>query len=258
MFGFLRLSAAKSRIVRHNTLLACCAKVKVVSLYEKTDEAGLEITMHTTTPIVSNRRRGFTLVEILVVLAIICALAALLFPIFSSVRRNARLTSCASNLHQITAGLHMYQQDWDRLPADIRTLSQPSTPSWVPLKPYLNDKAVLQCPYSEMPQPHQYVYRTGPNTSVLNPESSTVVVYCREHLEHDGTGSLPFLNGPNGRYFAGLYIVGRMDGSTSRVQGSEAERWQLYNGQWSGERNPTVGSFVMFRFPKEAWPPRFE
>ena len=213
--------------------------------------------MSSTTPVGLIRRQGFTLVEILIVLAIICVLTGLVLPVFSSVRRNARLSSCASNLHQIAIGLRMYQQDWDRLPT-MRIRPQPSPPSWLPLKPYLHEEAVLQCPYSEMTQPHQYIYRSGPGNSVLNPESSTVVVYCGDHLDHDGTGTMPFLHGPNGRYFGGLYIVGRMDGSTSRVQGSDTARWQLYNGQWSGERNAPAGSYVMVRFPQEAWPPRFE
>lgn len=58
-----------------------------------------------------NRRPGFTLVEILVVLGIIALLAALLFPAFNSARENGRQTSCASNLSQIYLAVTQYKQD---------------------------------------------------------------------------------------------------------------------------------------------------
>jgi prepilin-type N-terminal cleavage/methylation domain-containing protein/prepilin-type processing-associated H-X9-DG protein len=58
---------------------------------------------------ISNRqrapgRRGFTLVEMLVVIAIIVALAALLLPAIVKARESARSTTCISNLHQISLG----------------------------------------------------------------------------------------------------------------------------------------------------------
>ncbi|WP_456339643.1 prepilin-type N-terminal cleavage/methylation domain-containing protein [Fervidibacter sacchari] len=44
------------------------------------------------------RRKGLTLMELLIVVAIIAALAALLFTVFQSVRERAYIASCTSNL----------------------------------------------------------------------------------------------------------------------------------------------------------------
>jgi prepilin-type N-terminal cleavage/methylation domain-containing protein/prepilin-type processing-associated H-X9-DG protein len=59
------------------------------------------------------RKQGFTLIELLVVIAIIAILAAILFPVFQSVRENARRTTCASNEKQLGLGMIQYTQDSD-------------------------------------------------------------------------------------------------------------------------------------------------
>ena len=57
--------------------------------------------------------QAFTLVELLVVLALISMLAGLLFPVIARSRRRAREAVCISNMRQIGMAFHMYQQDYD-------------------------------------------------------------------------------------------------------------------------------------------------
>jgi len=62
-------------------------------------------------------RRGFTAVEILIVLVIISLLAALLVAVFTRVRQKSYQTTCAATLKQFGLAFAMYSQDSDgRLP----------------------------------------------------------------------------------------------------------------------------------------------
>lgn len=70
----------------------------------------------------SPRSGGFTLVEILVVLAIIAILAAILMPAFNGAREGAKQTNCASNLQQIGIAVRLYYDDEKRYPATLAVL----------------------------------------------------------------------------------------------------------------------------------------
>ncbi|HLI48965.1 MAG TPA: type II secretion system protein [Chthonomonas sp.] len=59
------------------------------------------------------RSEGFTLIEILLVVAILAVLAGILLAVLGPVRERARQNTCVSNLHQIGIALTLYRQDWD-------------------------------------------------------------------------------------------------------------------------------------------------
>jgi prepilin-type N-terminal cleavage/methylation domain-containing protein/prepilin-type processing-associated H-X9-DG protein len=110
------------------------------------------------------RAHGFTLIEMLVVIAMVVLLAVLLFPCGCPSRPVARAASCLSNLKQIGLALSMYTQDydgvlpWNPAPGGLPASSwapafrpsdcaaQPTTSFVVMLEPYVRHPEVFRCP----------------------------------------------------------------------------------------------------------------
>ncbi len=95
-------------------------------------------------------KKGFTLLELLVVISIMSVLAALLFPALLKARARARKAYCINNLKQIGTALEMYVQDYDDyLPvADSLPGINPPLPGITTLLlPYLQgNQKVFHCP----------------------------------------------------------------------------------------------------------------
>jgi prepilin-type N-terminal cleavage/methylation domain-containing protein/prepilin-type processing-associated H-X9-DG protein len=114
------------------------------------------------------RWRGFTLAELLVVLAVLAILAGLLLPVLSRTREQACRTGCLSNLRQIAQAHLVYVQDWDERfphwylpgPPPSQVSSMFAFVTWPPrdesagpvsfwtgyLQPYLRSTAILHDP----------------------------------------------------------------------------------------------------------------
>lgn len=65
------------------------------------------------------KSRGFSLVELLTVIAIIAMLAAIIFPVMSTVKAKARQQACISQLHELAMRADMYKKDNGRYPLTL-------------------------------------------------------------------------------------------------------------------------------------------
>lgn len=119
------------------------------------------------------KRAGFTLTELLVVIAIVAVIAAILFPVFASVRERGRRTACQSNLKQIAVAMQQYVQDNGGVyPLDSGTIDRGGVAylfDWSQaVSPYVKDNQVFLCPDTPADAP----WRVGSVSGLGSPDYS--------------------------------------------------------------------------------------
>ena len=102
-------------------------------------------------------RRAVTLIEILVVIAIIAILIAFLVPAVQRMRAAAQRAECGNNLKQIGLAVHQYHDHNGRLPAGMIGKDPYRFASWLTyLLPYVEQQnlgRVTQAAYQKSPSP---------------------------------------------------------------------------------------------------------
>jgi len=105
--------------------------------------------------VVNQTRYAFTVIELLIVLAIISLLAGLIFSTLNCARGSARSIVCRNNLRQLGVGAALYSSDTGRLPVILGWLYAYSTAKddWEAkdvssgqLYPYVGERRSYMCP----------------------------------------------------------------------------------------------------------------
>jgi prepilin-type N-terminal cleavage/methylation domain-containing protein/prepilin-type processing-associated H-X9-DG protein len=168
--------------------------------------------------------RGFTLVELLVIIAIVAVLAALLLPALASAKERSKGTACLSNLRQIGLAIRAYAEDnggdipfgprapaftspFDLYPSTGAPTSLISLTSGAPvgmgllLQAYVaNEPKILFCPSSDQAlntdaqlaqvgagqAQCSYYYRHAGNTSLFDNSGSP---FIPSHIKLDNLGA---------------------------------------------------------------------
>jgi prepilin-type processing-associated H-X9-DG protein/prepilin-type N-terminal cleavage/methylation domain-containing protein len=208
---------------------------------------------------------GFTLVELLVVVAVTALLAGLLLPVVARVQEHARQISCLSRLHQIATAHRLYMDDWDEtFPPPFRDGPRPSglpLVLWTEmLQPYLCSDDVWRDPNSSWTGPRlastkvaDYVLlaggRTGKGTreepygvwpgppltaaQVVRPAETVTVMDGITTTQSGGADEERHRGGMNVAFVDG-HLVWLRSGELYRVDTTAAGFW--YYRYWAADR----------------------
>lgn len=128
------------------------------------------------------KKKGFTLIELMIVIAIIAILAAILVPNFLRARAQGQFTQCQSNCKNIGTALEMYSTDnAGHYPAAMTTI----TPTYLKIIPTCASAATD-------------TYSATSYTSSSNPDVYTFYCNGSNHQSLGIAGNYPQYNATSG------------------------------------------------------------
>ncbi|CCW35006.1 prepilin-type N-terminal cleavage/methylation domain-containing protein [Chthonomonas calidirosea] len=191
-------------------------------------------------PSVQKSRSAFTLIEMLVVIAIIAILAAILFPVISRAREQARESTCMSNMHDIYVALRLYETDNHLYPPVLWQFAGIS--GYKPLfgAKLLNSDATFSCPdnptNNQTLTVNQVVYPATASSTLANQP----VVYT-PLMQHNAGNAVTLPVGTAASYYPfDSYDIGpQLDSNGNPVRNAGGYVYELhYSLDWTGASGP--------------------
>lgn len=180
---------------------------------------------------------GFSLVELLVVVAILAVLIGLLLPVFNSARRAMVRTDCRSHLKQIGVAYQMYVNDWGSYPG----------PSALTSSPALADTRVLFCPDDQTVRTlgaassYTFTGTVPPDflrlSGLLEVGPNVVLTRCEHHLHQKvsvGKNDQLHYSPP----LHPCYMVLRVNGAVQEIPISRRRTVKIGQGPWLADLFP--------------------
>ena len=152
-----------------------------------------------------SRKSGFSLVELLTVIAIIAILAAIIFPVMNAVRQRAQETDCMTRLHQLELGLRLYKTDNRKFPPVLCAAKKDIAGNLETFEnakgdylyaEYVKTIRAFHCPASKVTSTAEWA--TYPSVPYDPDNSGAVIVYAYDSFDcqvsgiaDSGTGQYP-------------------------------------------------------------------
>lgn len=177
-----------------------------------------------------------TLVELLVVIAVIAVIAGIMYRSLYQARERAHLATCISNLRQLVQAVHMYEQDWGTVPIEYRMKTSEGIYGFVQqiLFPnYVKDKSLFICPADPYQGTRPFiVFWKGEKWPILYPYFINFVT-----VKEYGRGN-PRLKPRSGLFICGFHkkefqidVIARYDGS---IELAPRGRYKIIRPEFEG------------------------
>lgn len=209
----------------------------------------------------TTRTRALTLVEILVVAAIVLLLAGITLEVMVPTKKAAKRITCVSNLHQLGLAIQLYQADFDgRLPLlnGPVVLGRPVEHKILnPLAKYGASNQIFFCPEYVGPRQIEsagdysirFTLQVGEKPKAqlfgFDSEPNRVIAFCQWHLTNP-------IQQPDAGYPNGKYVALRESGSVQMV---ESTRVKMHTYNWGGFTGGSPDDYLYLEFPGEPFPP---
>jgi prepilin-type N-terminal cleavage/methylation domain-containing protein/prepilin-type processing-associated H-X9-DG protein len=191
----------------------------------------------------ARQRGGFTLLELLVVVAIIAVLAAMLFPAVQRLREMANRTRCVNNLHQIGVALNSHFTTHQYFPTNGAVLPPNGVAGPGP--------TYYQYGLSSFPGgPAPYTYMWGMGDPTQGPKNQPgswayAILPYMEETNTFGNDSRTYGNNIPANYSVAVVLFGCPSRGRQNPQpngGTDAFNW-FYNQVWTQPPNPMPPSW---------------
>ena len=193
-------------------------------------------------------RRGFTLIELIAVVAIIGILLSLVSPLVSTARKHARQADCRSNLRQFGIALTVYRADYNGKNPDWMSSLYPK---------YIDNLECFICKSDKKHGEGEVI-----PMEVCSGSEKSVTDFNPELVDNSSRSSRPSSQNPSGNVEANSYsyefsgescswdhdLLHDRDGDGTVTWG-EAKEWQLAHGDKASERSSETIPYAASRMP---------